>query len=325
MKFQRKLVSRILIVVSLVLFSLFGLKFYRSQLITALPFWDSPKFFASIDEIGKMKGLKDQVFDRLTKTEGVHSIVWADNTKSELLLDFADSFTNLVKQNFPSRASEKTRIYFLADQNQYNLVYSDLLGLQTGYEWGWFSNAEPLIMLNESRGIGILGRYLGIRAYEAYVQQGGVRLPYWFETGFYSYLEKFVAHKDEQGHMVIELGFLNQGRFPVVLENRHKPLSDFLDNPTQDGGSHVLGTFIVFLNREGWLEPFIKASVAKDSGPLDALEKVSKLKIAAIDLKFKKWISTTPKSDIDLVPGSMVLSFTEYINWKKKNNLITER
>jgi hypothetical protein len=325
MKFHRKLVSSILFVVTLVLFSFFGLKYYRSQLMTSLPFWDSPESFPSIGEIGKMKRLKEQVFDQLTKTEGVQSIVWADKTKSELLLDFADSFSNLIKQNFPSAAAQKTRIYFLADQNQYNLVYTDLLNLQSGYEWGWFSNAEPLIMLNESRGIGILGRYLGIRAYEAYVQQGGVRLPYWFETGFYSYLEKFVAHKDEQGHMVIELGFLNQGRFPLVLENRHRPLSDFLDNPTQDGGSHVLGAFVTFLDRQGWLEPFIKASVAKDSGTLDILEKVSNFKIAAIDLKFKKWIGTIPKSDIDLVPGSMVLSFTEYADWKKKNNLITER
>lgn len=299
----------------------FGLGQYRKNLISYVPFWNSENPTSVSQLIGETQSLLrlKEVFLPLAKVEGPECLVWTDQSQSTKLSEFSEAFVGHIRSMFPSKASKKTKLFILS-QSQYNVVYSDLLGLTSGYDWGWFSEKEALIILNQSRGIGMLGRYLGVQVYDDYVKQGGVRLPLWFESGFYTYLEKFAAYKDESNRTRIMLGYLNPSRFKWVLENQNRALADFLNNPNLDGGTSVLGAFVTFLAREGWLQSFIQVFREDPSDFVKSLEKATRLKISDLEKRFKKWTGSISKSDIDFLQGSLILNRVEYEQWKQSNS-----
>ncbi len=184
--------------------------------------------------------------------------------------------------------------------------------------YGYYCGPEKnLMVINLASGLGTATHEL----VHHFVAKGFTQTPCpeWVNEGFAMFFEKFIAHFDPCGSLVMSVGYFSDWRFPQTKRMINKVTFKNLirykhPSPVRD--------FMLFLHRKGLLQKFIEQLRGRRKDPNGALtlEAVCGQKIPALIEEWKAWVRAQPiDGNVRLVKQSFVKKHDDWLVWLQAN------
>jgi len=213
---------------------------------------------------------------------------------------------------FPAPEAPPLKVYLFSTRQGYSHFCRRFRRSFTDY--GFYVAKDNVVVLNHQRGLGTATHEL----VHHFIHRSFARAPpEWVNEGFAAFFEKILGHFDEQGRLVLSVGYFNPWRFEQTKAQQSQlDLTGLArsDEVNQSAARSVM----LFLHQRGKLTPFIKALAAETNDPdgLRTLERVVEKPIADIDAEWKSWIAAQPLNDeVKLLPLSFVKTPAEWQKW----------
>ncbi len=225
---------------------------------------------------------------------------------------FFEEFTAYFQTHFFNFSqNDLLNVYLFRTSLRYEFYNRKYQGFHTPY--GYYHPKKNLVVVNLSSGLGTATHEL----VHHFIAQGFTQAacPEWIGEGLAMFFEKFIAHFDPDGRLVISVGYFSNWRFPQTKRMIDKVTFQDLvrykhPSPVRD--------FILFLHRKGLLKKFIEQLQARHNDPdgIRTLEAVSGQKIPALVEAWKAWVRAQPiDGNVRLIGQSFVKEHSDWLAW----------
>ena len=252
------------------------------------------------------------------RTEHFHIYTDLDSDSLNYYEHFLEGFFDYFNNQYCTIGQRRPlKVYLFRDTHSYR-SYAERISKQYtpyGFYMGPWVN---IIVVNRDSGLGTATHEL----VHHFIATSFARdPPKWVDEGIATFFEKFIGHLDNEGRLVISVGYFSNWRFPITKKNA-KWLSLKWLIMSKEPDQCAARSFMLFLHKKGLLKDFVRQMSVQTNDPtgLVTLQKVYGRSIAEIESQWKNWIEAQPiDGNVHLVPSAFVKNQEQWQEWWNAN------